>query len=63
MRKLFSLLSAFGMTLLSVGVAMAAEGAAAAGGDSTKAAIAIADLPQIQARWHELPVKMPAQYR
>ena len=42
MRKLFSLLSAFGMTLLSVGVAMAAEGAAAAGGDFTKAAIAIA---------------------
>jgi len=42
MKKLFSLLSAFGITLLSVGVAMAAEAAAAAGGDSTKAAIAIA---------------------
>jgi F-type H+-transporting ATPase subunit c len=38
MKKLFSLLSAFGMTLLSVGVAMAAEGATGAGGDSTKAA-------------------------
>jgi len=42
MKKLFSLLSAFGLTLLSVGVAMAAEGAAAGAGDSTKAAIAIA---------------------
>jgi F-type H+-transporting ATPase subunit c len=41
MRKLFSLLSAFGITLLSVGVAVAAEGATA-GGDSTKAAIALA---------------------
>ena len=42
MRKLFSLLSAFGITLLSVGVAVAAEGATAGGGDSTKAAIALA---------------------
>jgi F-type H+-transporting ATPase subunit c len=42
MKKLFSLLSAFGITLLSVGVAMAAEGATGAGGDSTKAAIALA---------------------
>jgi len=42
MRKLFSLLSAFGMTLLSVGVAVAAEGATAGSGDSTKAAIALA---------------------
>jgi F-type H+-transporting ATPase subunit c len=42
MKRLFLLLSAFGMTLLTVGVAMAAEGAASAGGDSTKAAIAIA---------------------
>jgi F-type H+-transporting ATPase subunit c len=42
MKKVFSLLSAFGITLLSVGVAMAAEGVAAAGGDSTKAAIALA---------------------
>jgi F-type H+-transporting ATPase subunit c len=42
MKKLFSFLSAFGVTLLSVGVAVAAEGTAAAGGDSTKAAIAIA---------------------
>ena len=42
MKKLFLLLSAFGVTLLSVGVAVAAEGATAGGGDSTKAAIAIA---------------------
>ena len=42
MRKLFSLLSSFGITLLSVGVAVAAEGATAGGGDSTKAAIALA---------------------
>jgi F-type H+-transporting ATPase subunit c len=42
MKRLFSLLSAFGITLLSVGVAMAAEGATGAGGDSTKAAIALA---------------------
>ena len=42
MKKLFSLLSAFGIILFSVGVAMAAEGAAAGGGDSTKAAIALA---------------------
>jgi F-type H+-transporting ATPase subunit c len=38
MKKLFSLMSAFGMTLLSIGVAMAAEGATGAAGDSTKAA-------------------------
>lgn len=42
MKKLFSLLSAFGMILLGAGVAMAAEGGAAMAGDSTKAAIAIA---------------------
>ena len=42
MKKLFSLLSSFGITLLSVGVAVAAEGATTGGGDSTKAAIALA---------------------
>jgi F-type H+-transporting ATPase subunit c len=42
MKKLFSLLSAFGMILLGAGVAMAAEGGVATAGDSTKAAIAIA---------------------
>jgi F-type H+-transporting ATPase subunit c len=42
MKKLFSLLGALGSWLLWAGIAMAAEGAAAAGGDSTKAAIAIA---------------------
>ena len=42
MKKVFSLLCAFGISLLCVGVAMAAEGATGAGGDSTKAAIALA---------------------
>jgi F-type H+-transporting ATPase subunit c len=42
MKKLFSLLGVMGAWLLASGVAMAAEGATASGGDSTKAAIAIA---------------------
>ena len=42
MKKLISLLGALGAWLFGAGIALAAEGATTAGGDPTKAAIAIA---------------------